>query len=244
VSEPGSILAVVPAGDEPVVVLGEERDAALVRAQASVLADRDDDRAVAARPIPHSPLAVLTLAALAAGSPSHDEGQVMAELDAAIATTLSLAWTRGVGGLAEPQPSLRQHLRSWLPWGAGFVVQHHPARGVVPVSGTARPLWPAGSEAIRHELWVSGDAPQRALDWAHAAGGTQTTRRVAAAVDPKQRYGAPGAVEMCAVPTNPGALVRWVSDSSCPVCTRLTPTGTCAFCKRSSSPIALLGGTE
>lgn len=243
VGEPGAVLAAVPAAGTPVVVLGEQRDEAALRQQATLLSDRDGGRPVAVRAWPHSPLAVLALATWICEQGVTDDGQAMAELDVAAAHTLSAAWIRRVGGLDSPAPSLGQHLRSWSPTASGFVVVHSPRQGVYPVGAAPTSVeWPGGLDVRRGALFVGGEAPAPVLEWAKRAAGVADSVPVPAFSQPAQRYGTERAVEMCALPADPRTVLAARADASrCPVCSLHTPLGSCAFCKRTSAPIALEG---
>lgn len=246
VSTRASMLSTLPEGDEPVLVVGERRDEAAVRGQVAVLTGRDEHRPIAVRVLPHGPLALLALGAAAAGWTHLDAGEAVACFDAAAEQTLSVAWTNSVGGLDDPSPSLGQHLRSWAPAGAGFLVVHHPQQVVVPTPRGGLPVtWPDGVRAERGPLLVAGVSPPRgAVESAMTAAGVATSQVVDAVVDVKERYGSAKAVEMASVPRDPAALLAGrVDDTRCPVCTLAAPTGMCAFCKRSARPIEL-GGTE
>ena len=243
VREPAAILAAVPAGSSPVLVLGEQRDGSALRQQATLLGDRDGGRPVAVRAWPHSPLAILALATWVCEQAVGDDGQAVAQLDVAAAHTLSAAWIRRVGGLEDPAPSLGQHLRSWSPAASGFVVLHSPRTGVYPLGAAPDAVdWPDALDVPRSSLFVSGEAPEPALAWAQRLAGVAASVPVPAFTEPAQRYGSERAVELCALPSDPaGLLAQRATGTRCPVCSLHTPLGACAFCKRTCAPIALGG---
>jgi hypothetical protein len=224
-------------------VIGEHVQAAQVHGQAAVLGDRDEDRPLALRVLPHGPLALIALAARAAEQwQDLDPGLFVHLFDVAAQFTLSATWTPAVGGLAEPPPSLGQHLRSWLP-GSSFVVLLHPSPAVVKTSALPRTLgWAGAVEATRTELMVAGELPPSALDRVSKLAGTTTVRPVEPIGPTHARFGSARAVEMCALPDRVEELVGPISEARCPSCLMLSPSWLCAFCKRSTAPVVIGGG--
>jgi hypothetical protein len=243
-SDPAAILQTLATGDEPTLILGEHVLEAQVRGQAAVLGDRDENRPLALRVLPHGPLAISALAWMAAEQwQDLDPGLFVHTFDIAAQFTFSATWTPTVAGFDQPEPSLAQHLRSWLP-GAAFVVLHHPEPSVLGASRLPTQLsWPGGMTAARGELLVSGELPASVAERVARLAGTSTVRQVQATASARERFGSVRAVEMCAVPTQPETLIGPISEARCPTCQMLSPNWLCPFCKRSTAPV-VLGGVE
>lgn len=243
-SDPAAILDRVRPGDEPTLVIGESRQAAQVRGQAAVLGDRDEDRPLAVRVLPHGPLAVRAIATHATEHwQDQDPGLFVHLCDVAASFTLSATWLPSVGKLDDPAPTLGQHIRSWLP-GASYVVLHHPLAAVVsPAAIPTSMSWPGGVPAARSELQVSGVLPAPVLDRMARLAGASSVRTVQAGGPVELRFGTARAIEICALPDDARQLAGPVSGARCPSCQLLSPNWLCAFCKRSTAPL-VIGGHE
>ncbi len=168
-------------GGRHVLVLTEERHTAALARQSSLLAARGDNVPLATRALPHGPLAVRLLAEYVADE-DVSPALAVALLDEVAADTFSAAWVPSVARLSSPSPSLGQHLRSWLPVGAGFLIEHAPLTRVSAVSGRAAGE-PRDRPAGRAVLFVAGDdAPDVAVRYAQRRAGTLAHRRVPDAV--------------------------------------------------------------
>lgn len=244
VMDPAAILAAVHPGEEPTLLIGEQRHAQLVRRQAAVLGDRDELRPLAVRVLPHGPLAIVSLAARSAGLwQDVDPGLFVHYVDTAARYALSATWTPSVGGLADPAPSLGQHLRSWQP-GSSFVLIHHPIASVTAASAAPQALsWPGGVTARRSLLEVAGEPPGSVVDRVSRLAGATSVRTVIPAASAQGRFGTARAVEMCAIPDDVEELAGPVTVARCPSCHLLSPGWLCAFCKRSTAPV-VIGGAE
>lgn len=218
------------------MVLGEQRDARRIGRACSLVSATRPEVAVVARPLPHGLLAVWLLADRVARL-RLPPAVAVATLDALAADTFSGAWLRSVARLESPQPSLVQHLRSWLPGGGGFLVEHAPRTSVRAAKATAPDEAPYGGSGTRPALVVSGrGAPDQAL---------RQAQRLAAAVarietdplpGPQARYGTAAAVELAALPEDTPFLPLDGSPD-CPTCGLLVPQPVCPFCRRSTAPV-------
>lgn len=212
-----------------VLVLTEERHTVALARQSSLLAARGDNVPLATRALPHGPLAVRLLAEYAADE-DVSPALAVALLDEVATETFSAAWVSSVARLSSPAPSLGQHLRSWLPAGSGFLIEHAPRSRVSAVGGRAAGE-PRERSAGRAVLFVAGnDAPDAAVRYAQRLAGTLAHRRVPdAVVVSNGRYGATRAVQFAALPAELPEPYR-TDLPSCPVCEIPVPQEACPFC--------------
>lgn len=152
--------------------------------------------------------------------------------DLVIERSWSCAWVPSVAHLNEPEPTLRQHLRSVLP-GPGFVVLHQPRPRVVPVGAIgAAPL----AAERRRELLVGGDVPAEVMSRVIAESGTSEQRRVAAVVDARAVYGTAEAVELAAPPAVPDHDAV-APTGVCPSCSSPLAAPACPFCHAAAAAV-------
>lgn len=242
-SLPGRLLE-LPDPPTHVLVVGELRHAALL-GRASSMVSAVTAWPVATRALPHGPLAVRRLAAHASSldlPPTH----VVAAFDATAQGTFSAGWVPSVARLTAPAPSVRQHLRSWLPGGSGFLVEHAPEVRVTAVSATLPPDPVAddaarGAPAVaRSVLAVSSTGlPDAALRLAQHLAGTREWVGVPPLEGSADRYGTPAAVELVALPAASPRLPEVGSLPSCRVCGLPVLQPACPFCRSSTAPIPL-----
>lgn len=228
-------------GGRHVLVLAEQRHAVALGRQSTLLAARGDDVPLAGRALPHGPLAVRLLAEYVADqdvSPAH----AVALLDEVAKDTFSAAWVPSVARLSSPSPSLTQHLRSWWPFGAGFLVEHAPVAQVSAVRDRTDKKHRSASahRPQRTVLFVAGDgAPDRAVQQAQRLAGTQGRRRVPAdVIVSADRYGGSAAVQFAALPAD---LPEPPTESMppCRVCGVPVSQDACPFCHIRTAPLVL-----
>jgi hypothetical protein len=131
-----------------------------------------------------------------------------------------------VGRLSSPAPSLRQHLRSWLPGGRGFLAVHVPGNLVL----SAGRLTPLGRTGERGPLVVSGRLPDGVRRDVMSATCAQQVVEVERVVAPRRRYGSDRAVELVAVRADVPSLLGARRAGSCAVCELRHDGPTCPFC--------------
>ena len=221
-----------------VLVLTEERHSGALARQSSLLAARGDNVPLATRALPHGPLAVRLLAEYVA---DEDVSPALAVelLDEVAKDTFSAAWVPSVARLSSPAPSLGQHLRSWLPAGSGFLIEHAPQSRVSAVGGRTAGE-PRDRPAGRAVLFLAGDdAPDAAVRYAKRLAGTMAHRRVPEAVVVSTgRYGATRAVQFAALPAE--LPEPYLADlPACPVCEIPVPQESCPFCHIRIAPLVL-----
>ncbi|GCE77936.1 hypothetical protein [Cellulomonas biazotea] len=222
------------AGASHALLLGERRHEVLVRRQAAALADRG--LAVAWRTLPHGPGAILLLAAQGA-SAALSPGETVAYVEALADRTWSGAWTPSVANLAEPQPTMSQHLRSVAPGGEGFVVtMSGPAPAVRGVGQRTEPDEPA---VERGTLYCADleRVPARAREQLLAASGCSTVVDLPSLrVESSDRLGTTKAVEAVALPGGAGVYLPALTGR-CPTCAEPVFVDYCPFChvRRTSS---------
>lgn len=245
VALPTSLVDVVEPGDDPVLVIGEQRDSAAVHKLAATLSNRDFDRPIAVRTLPHSPLALRELAKFATTLDDLDPGLAVDLVDRVAEQTYSAAWVHTVAGLQDPAPSVGQHLRSWFPGGERFLVTHNPVPGVSAVAAARAAVMPEEFDAVvRERLLQAGGAPATVLDSLTRLSGTRSVVSVSDSLTLAHRYGTDRAAEFVALPADPRALLVDTTDlPTCTNCRHITPSGTCSFCRRQAAPVSF-GGTE
>lgn len=216
----------VAEGTTHLLLLGEDRHEALVRRHAALLSDRGV--AVSWLTLPHGPAALVVLA-LQAASVGLDAGLLPEFARRLAGRTWSGAWTPAVAKLVDPAPSVGQHLRSWAPGGAGFVVTLSGDRGVVPVGGKG--LVP--SDEARLSLYCAGSGlpPAARQHLLGASGAADVVELDALRLDPEARFGHARAVEVVALPSDEQVPLPSASTlSGCPVCAAVVPGEFCSYC--------------
>ncbi len=212
------------------LLLGERRNEVLVRRQAAALSDTGV--AVAWRALPNGPAALLLLATQAAQA-KLEPAYTVALFDSLVAGTWDAVWTPSVARLEDPAPSVGQHLRSWGPGGAGFLVTLAGDRpGVHPVAGASDTAGPSTGATARDAVYCGGLAgvPEKAR--AHVLRDSGARRFVdvpALHVDLTARVGSRRAVEVVALPDMGGVRLP-TANGSCPTCGVVLVTPFCPFC--------------
>ncbi|ADG75459.1 hypothetical protein Cfla_2571 [Cellulomonas flavigena DSM 20109] len=209
-----------------VLLLGESRHESLVRRQAALACDAGYP--VAWRTSHHGPVALLLVAAQVAAA-GVDAGIAVVLADRLLEQTWSGAWTPSVARLEHPQVAVGQHLRSWLPGGAGYVVTFSgplPEVRAVGRAAAAEPVLPRG------EVYGAGvdrlpDVARR--DVLTTAGATGTVDLPALALDTRGRVGSDSAVELAALPVEQRMELP-PAHGRCGGCDALLFLPTCPFC--------------
>ena len=229
-------VAVIPAGD-PVALadaVGRGGSHVVVAAPAalrselsvmtSVAAGRWPEIRIARLVSPHAPLAILSALALArqvTEEPALGYGLARASLQ----RSWSGAWLSSLAKLAEPAPTMSQHLRSLLP-GAGFLVRQAPRPAVLgrpeakdfPAADVDRVL-------LVQDTGVPMALRRRLAEMPH----TMAVRELAVPGDWTCVYGAP-AGQLALVPAEPVQLLP-SAPPVCDTCRLRQLEGVCPFCR-------------
>lgn len=227
-----------------VLVVGSATQEQSVRTLAAFAAARWPTLPVAWRVAPVAALAVANAAAVAARSGLAPSLAVRC-FDLVLERTWSAAWVSSVAGLHHPSPTLGQHLRSWLPGGAGFLVVHHP-RPMVMAAGAPAGASVSMDDRLRRFLLVAGTPARQTTDAVAAATGAVGVREVGQIVDARRQYGVSRAVEYVGLPV-PDDVASLVPDVSgqCPSCSLPLATPACPFCHATGNANATaIGGSR
>lgn len=210
------------------LVLAEQRDALVLRRICAGVAVSGDAPPVAGLALPHGPLALTVLGALATASPA-SPACLLTWLDGVARSVWSAAWLQTVSGVEDPSPSLGQHVRSWLPGGKGFLLEHAPVSRVTRVRDgrSAAPSGPVpeGAETL----------PMAALSIARQRSAGQHLLAEASAAHP--RYGT-SVVELATQPDPLPPRPQEAGLPSCPVCGIPLPREVCPYCRARVAPAA------
>jgi hypothetical protein len=229
------------ASGDAVLLLGEARSSGSLRRTSGLLA-AVVEVPVVTRALPLGPLALRLLATCAAEEelPAY----AVAAVDAAAADTWSAAWLPTVARLSDPAPTLRQHLRSWLPGGNGFLVEHAPRPRVrTATTATADTGAPDGA-AERDVLVVCGigapaSVPTSVLRTAQRLAGSPERLVVPGPGHLRSRYGTDDAVELAALPVARPVLPDPSQAPCCPSCGQPVPGEICPLCRVRTAPVPL-----
>lgn len=167
--------------------------------------------------------------------------QVHAGLHSALRDTILGAWLPSVTKLADPAPTMRQHVSSWF-GGSGFLAVRGEPGWVakLPVQRwepSQRLTRPAGAGAWEHECRTDGELPEPAIATLFQMGLTSRPQRVLPAGDAAAVWGTPRAVEFVITPGT--ALELDHPSGTCQVCGEQVWGRTCPFCR-----IVLPGGAS
>jgi hypothetical protein len=222
---------------DAVLLLGEARSGTSLRRTSGLLA-AVVEVPVVTRALPLGPLALRLLATRAAEEelPAY----AVAAVDAAAAGTWSAAWLPTVARLSDPAPTLRQHLRSWLPGGNGFLVEHAPQPRVRAAATVAADASAPVSAAPRDVLVVSGDgAPASVLRSAQRLAAAAERLLIPGSGRLRSRYGTDAAVELAALPVARPVLPDPSLAPCCPACAQPVPGEICPLCRVRTAPVPL-----
>lgn len=154
-------------------------------------------------PLPGTPMCVGVISSLvddidadATTSPADVLAWRLSALDLMRDEVWSAAWLPSVAGMADPAPSLVQHMRSWLP-GSGYLAVHNPTPEVIPAPrAPITRLDERSDHALIHSSsttpWVVG-AVRDALRPASVS-------ELSTVRDPIDSFGTAKATELVAVP--------------------------------------------
>lgn len=240
VADAGRLAVDMPDDGRPVIVVAERRHARALGREAALLAQRTGVPGVARRPLPHGPLALWHLVALVAGRPALGAALALELLDRLAARTVSAAWLPAVARLEDPVPSFGQHMLSWVPWGAGFLVVHAPRPQVHAARRLPPALGPGSAAYERSALLMAGAAPDTVVGAVSALTGTREVRPVPAVASTRERYGTERGAEFAALPADLAALLAGLDAlPRCPSCGLELPRDICPFCHTSRHPITV-----
>lgn len=201
---------------------------------------------IAIETIPGTPLAISVVSSLADEISGHGNEQTawqFAAFDYLRAHLWSAVWLPGVAKLRSPQPSLFQHVRSWLP-NSGFLATLSPTPRVVDASEAPLSHIPALSD------YALINSPSSAPDWVVPAVAremmSQSSSEVVPIRDSIDSYGTKSAVEFIAIPTNfhdqsrpkPHLVVE------CSACGTHHGRIACPFCKMATVTAEPLGADQ
>ncbi len=172
-------------------------------------------------------------------SGSFSAGQLLVVCEALERTMTAGAVLGSVTRLADPGPSMAQHVRSWLPSGR-FVVLTHPHRSVTTLTG----LDTAGVRLP--ELDVPVYFARTGDDAATAAAADELAQRltgapatvVEAPAESRRRWGTRRYTEFSALPQDITVLVRTALDAAaaCRSCGAPVAWTSCRFCHAAAPP--------
>ncbi len=195
-------------------------------------------------PVPGPPLAVAVVAALVGDADgTRDPAGQLAMLDTVRDRAWSATWLPRVHRLDHPQPSLGQHVRSWL-GGSGFLAVHStPGEAGPRVMTCTGAVVPAPSDTPAGGVLMVADsgAPDWVVPAFTDAVGIESRTDYATWRDPRDAFGVPACVELLIVPADlddPGVVE--VSTAECPGCGNRHHRTTCPYCRmtRAADPDA------
>lgn len=216
--------------DGAVLVVCSRDDAEEVRAQLDLLAVALPRVTTLLEPVDGPPLALAVVAALVNDPDgSRDPAAQLAMLDELRAQVWSAVWLPSVAKLHHPQPSLAQHVRSWL-GGAGFLAVHTPRPRVLRCSGTTAPRLddvPADGAL----MVADSGSPSWVLPALADATGAEQRTDIAGWRDPRDAYGVPSCAELVVVPHQLATVPVPVDARECPACGNRHGRRTCPWCR-------------
>jgi hypothetical protein len=167
---------------------------------------------------------------------------VHAALGVALRTTTWGAWLPSVTRLADPQPSMRQHVSSWFGGDGFFAVRGEsgwvsklPVQRWEPAQRLPRPA-ASGGGPEEYACAAAGELPEPAIAALFQMGLASRPQRRAPFGDAAAVWGSAKAVEFVITPG--GALEVGEPSGTCKVCAEPVLGTTCPFCR-----IVLSGGT-
>jgi hypothetical protein len=185
----------------------------------------------------HAPLAVLSAMTLAQ-SVTEDPVRGVGLVHRLLENAWSGAWSNSVARLAEPAPSLAQHLRSLLP-GAGFLIRQAPQPAVL---GTPRSDDVTASPIERVLLVQEGAVPGPIAGRLAQATAVTTVRQVTMPGRWSSVYGTDRTGQLALMPAEPQLLLDRVTHR-CPACRLEQVSSVCPFCRVLARPTASAGST-
>lgn len=201
---------------------------------------------VAIETIPGTPLAISVVSSLADEISGHGDEQTarqFAAFDYLRANLWSAVWLPRVANLRSPQPSMVQHIRSWLP-NSGFIATLSPSARV-----TA-----AGHAPLSHIPALPGyaliNSPSEAPGWVVPAVAKELMSQSSSEVVPIREsidaFGTKSAVEFIAVPADFHESSRPKPESivECSGCGTHHSRPACPFCKMVSRPAEAPGANQ
>ncbi len=201
---------------------------------------------IAVETIPGTPLAINVVSSLVDEIGDDDDEPVarqFAALDHLRRHLWSAAWLPSVAKLRTPQPSIVQHVRSWLP-NSGFLITLSPAKSVL---GVHRASMTGITELPGHAVIHS---PTEAPEWVVPAVtetlGARTSSEIVPIRDSIDSYGTRSAVEFIALPVNflDQSRPRPEDVVACSGCGIRHARPTCPFCKMAATAVEPQGATQ
>jgi hypothetical protein len=201
---------------------------------------------VAIETIPGTPLAITVVSSLADEISEPGILQTawqLAALDFLRANLWSAVWLPSVAKLRSPQPSMLQHVKSWLP-NSGFVATLSPAPGITNASrARLSNLAPLPGYALIN-------SPSEAPEWVVPAVakelGSLSSSEVMPIRDSIDSFGTKSAVEFIAVPADFRDRSRPAPEliTECPGCGVHHSRKSCPFCKMAGRDAEPLGANK
>jgi hypothetical protein len=212
----------------PVVVAGHPIDATAARTACSLLVAHRPDVPVTLWLTAHTTGATLAALRLARAA-TDDAGHGMRILADTLNRTWSAVVLDSVARLEHPNPTLGQHLRSWLP-GTRFVVRQGPRPRAVAASAVTSLL--EGVPRAEHDLLVDAGATDDPVTRAvvTAVAPERTLPLGIPVTDTARRYGRRERFELSLLP-RPGIWSVPGPATRCPGCGLSVPGQVCVFCR-------------
>lgn len=123
---PAALAWLRAAGADGAVVAGRPAARRATRYVTNVISGADPALLLVTRDVPGGAVAALTTGIVVDGAALRDASSWLAAFERELAESWAGVWLRSVTTLPEPNPSVRQYLRSFLPGGPRFVVLQSP----------------------------------------------------------------------------------------------------------------------
>lgn len=212
--------------DQRVVLTGSVNDTDDLHAIAARAKIRVRGLRTAVEPLPGNPLALAVISSLADDS-AGNAAWLHATLDDLRDRAWSATWLTKLSQLTQPNPSMWQHVRSWIP-GAAFLAEQTPTESVRLASH--EPLTvntPRPGTALLHspsDSWV--------IEAVRTALGSSTSSPISPVRDLVDTYGTAHAVELVAIPEDFGdrASARARHAVDCNACGAIHARASCPYC--------------
>ncbi len=223
--------------DEPLVLVGHRNDSTRIRVVAAYVSANQPDRLVARASTDHAPLA--GVAALdQAATLAKDAGHALSIWRDLLDRTWSAAVLSSVTKLGRPNPTMLQHLRSWLPR-SRFVVQQGDSPRSVSSPDVDQLLVDLSRRS--HDMFVTAGTDDEVVQRVVSQLSPTQLRTVDDMAGWPQVYGITEQLQMALLPTDAARVVR-APGPVCDGCGTHAADAVCPFCRtRTSSRPQLVG---